>query len=141
MVEYSMHLCPCIACVHGIADRRGRVQDVNMHIQHPENTGWEKTTEAFHAFVHQLKLHGVDRVNHNFRLQQNACADGLATYEYYLPVEDIGMWLPCWEEGLSLQGFTTQGWMAMEKGTSWVGASTSYLDKYALPCSFHAEVG
>ena len=127
----------CIPRVRGIADSREHVQDVNLHIQHPENIGWEKTVEAFHAFVHRLKLHGVERVNHNFRLQQNACADGLATYEYYLPVEDIGMWLPCWEEGLGLQGFTAQGWVAMDQGTSWVGANASYLDRYALSCSLY----
>ena len=79
--------------------------------------------------MHRLKQHGVDRVNNHFRLQQRACADGLATYEYHLPVEDIGMWFPCWEEGLGLQDFTTRGWAALEKGKSWIGANQTYIDR------------
>lgn len=95
----------------------------------------QSTIYAFHKFVNRLKSHGVDRVNHKFRLQQNVCADGLATYEYYLPIEDLALWFPCWEEGLELKEFTAHGWAATEQGTSWVGSEPSTRYVMLLLCS------
>ena len=112
------------------------MQDTNSQLGRPKGKAWEDTIlgeHGFHSFVHQMRARGVGRVNHHFRLQQNACAHGLASYEYHLPVEQLGLWFPCWEEGLNLKNFTTQGWAQTQRGSAWVGAD-DVLSVRCAPC-------
>ena len=102
------------------------LQDDHEEIRGPESARWgPQTVTAFHSFVSRLKAHDVQQLNRHFRTQLDVCANGLATYEYFLPIEDMAQWFPCWEEGLGLQKFTAQGWATRDKAKTWLGGNSS----------------
>lgn len=90
-----------------------------------------KSAEHFDRFIHHLKRVGVDHVNIHFTSQSQACARGSGgvEYEYYLRIEDIAQWFPCWHEGLMLTEFTSRGWLELPHGSVYVGGDQEWQDR------------
>jgi hypothetical protein len=117
-------------------------QDVNLRLGQSAEKGWSEAPESFHEFVrlmHEKSGSRFIRINGHFQQQALACARGFV-YEYYLRLEDLAQWLPCFEEGLGLTKFTANGWV-----DTWHGkVSPAHAQRllallsrgiHALPCT------
>ena len=62
-------------------------------------------------------------INDHFQQARFVCDGGRFQYEYYLRLEDMNEWYPCWEQGLALSKFTRQGWLTTEEGKKYDGVS------------------
>lgn len=105
------------------------MQSVNAALDMPPTKTWQRTPESFHEFVLALRgrRHGVNHLDPHFRLATRACTYGIS-YEYYLRIEDLALWLPCVEQGLGLRDFTRHGWQRSPEGLLRIGGPSGGAD-------------
>lgn len=95
---------------------------VNTHFGLPPETTWEDTPEAFRRFVHALWERGVSSVDTHFQPAVNVCGGAHNfRYDYYLRLEDLQNWFPCFMHGLGLRGWTEGGWGDSPYGRMFIG--------------------
>jgi hypothetical protein len=92
------------------------LRDVNLGFgRHPDAFFWG-TRESFSQFIDLLIKKGTTDINDHFKQASLVCDGGQFQYEYYLRLEDMHEWFPCWEAGLRLEGFTRTGWKTTSEG-------------------------
>ena len=96
---------------------------VNRDLGMPEETEWADTAADFRAFVRALAAMPKFRsINSHFRPSVPVCAGPQNfRYDYYLRLEELEQWLPCWMHGLALGGYTDRGWAAVGPARMYLG--------------------
>lgn len=99
---------------------------VNRHLGLPPHALWTPTFSSFHSFVRTLARRGVADVDPHFRPVIAACA-ATFRFDYYLPLEDIHRWLPCWADGLAVRRWLESGWTETPHGRMYVGGGRHFI--------------
>jgi hypothetical protein len=75
------------------------------------NRTFEATAESFGEFVHALATTGAgDNINSHFQQATRACDGGVMQYEFYMRLEDLPQWLPCFAAGIGIESWVWSGW-------------------------------
>eukprot|EP00892_Ulva_mutabilis_P012327 jgi/Ulvmu1/9467/UM052_0036.1 len=99
---------------------------VNKHFNIRKTMAWPDSPEAFRHFVRALALHGVEDIDTHFQPAVQMCSPTLK-YDYYLRLEDMHAWFPCWMHGLGLRGWTEGGWATTPHGRMRVGPGRHFV--------------
>lgn len=93
---------------------------VNRGMGFHEKARWNGTVASFRSFVRSLSHSGVDAVDGHFHEATKFCA-GSVHMDYYLKLEELEEWFPCFMDGLGLRGWTESGWADTPHGRMRVG--------------------
>lgn len=98
---------------------------VNQELGVPEDTDWDDTAAGFSAFVRAMStMPRFAAINSHFRSSVRVCSGAAGfVYDYYLRLEDLQAWLPCWVHALSLDKYTDRGWAQVGRARTYVGDS------------------
>jgi hypothetical protein len=99
------------------------MQDTNEALGRPKNQEFQATRESFSEFVRLVSQRGTVHINDHFQQAGLVCDGGQFLYEFYLRLEDMNEWFPCWEAGLNLREFTRKGWKTTPEGKMYNGVS------------------
>eukprot|EP00892_Ulva_mutabilis_P001655 jgi/Ulvmu1/11490/UM077_0039.1 len=115
---------------------------VNRDLGLPDDTEWTDTPADFQSFVRALvAMQAFGSINSHFRSAVRVCAGSPNfRYDYYLRLEELEQWLPCWLHGLALTGYTDRGWARAGWARMYLGASEEeQLVTYRWSRSGHAD--
>ena len=99
------------------------VQQVNAHLGEARRARWADTPAAFRTFVHALSARGLAGVDFHFQATTEVCADRIGLrFDFYLRLEEMAEWFPCWMDGLGLREWTETGWADTPHGRMFVGS-------------------
>jgi hypothetical protein len=74
------------------------MQIVNNMLGNPPAYRYNATPAGFEAFVAHLTRRGAVDIDEHFRHATYVTDAGAFRYEFYLPLEEMGQWLPCVSE-------------------------------------------
>eukprot|EP00892_Ulva_mutabilis_P004367 jgi/Ulvmu1/2301/UM013_0149.1 len=95
---------------------------VNTHFGVPPGTKWDNTPLGFRSFVRALWEKGVSAIDLHFQPAVTVCGGAHNfRYDYYLRLEDLQNWFPCWMHGLGLREWTESGWGDSPYGRMLIG--------------------
>ena len=97
--------------------------DTNRALGRPIDKQFRATRESFTNFLRLLEKAGTVNINDHFMRAGLVCDGGRWPYEFYLRLEEMTEWFPCWEAALGLQGFTRNGWLTTAEGKKHDGVS------------------
>lgn len=126
---------PYVRLLSGFLDKMAHNPDVadtythaavNKHLGLPAAARWAPNPGSFHSFVRTLARRDVAAADPHFRPVVAACATTFR-FDYYLPLEDIHRWLPCWADGLALRGWLESGWAETPHGRMYVGRGRHFI--------------
>lgn len=100
--------------------------NVNKHLQFEPQARWQPSVRDFHSFVRALALRGVDGVDNHFRSAVAVCTETFK-FDYYLRLEEMEEWFPCWMDALGLRGWTERGWADTPHGRMYVGEGRHFV--------------
>jgi hypothetical protein len=94
----------------------GNMRDVNIALGRLPDAFFQGTRASFEHFIKLVVKTGTTKINDHFKQAVLVCDEGQFQYEYYLRLEDMHEWFPCWEAGLKLESFTRTGWKTTPEG-------------------------
>jgi hypothetical protein len=85
---------------------------INSQLGRGEGALYEASPKGLHKFLRALALRLLagKEVNEHFRPMVDVCHVTHIRYHYFLRIEDMNEWYPCWESALDLHNFTMRGW-------------------------------
>eukprot|EP00892_Ulva_mutabilis_P004683 jgi/Ulvmu1/2587/UM014_0038.1 len=95
-------------------------KSVNRGMGFAEQARWNGTVASFRNFVRSLAHSGIDAVDGHFHEATKFCA-GSVRMDYYLKLEELEEWFPCFMDGLGLRRWTETGWADTPHGRMRVG--------------------
>ena len=112
------------------------LRDTNRALGRVSNSSFAPTVESFAHFLDLLEERGTIDINDHFQQAALVCDGGQFQYEYYLRLEDMNEWFPCWEAGLGLNDFTRSGWETTAAGKRHrIGADECWWKPPGISCS------
>ena len=73
----------------------GALQAINTQMGWDPDHEHQPNAQGFATFVHALVKRGMHQVNPHFKLATTVTDDGRFAYDYYLQLESLARWLPC----------------------------------------------
>jgi Sulfotransferase family len=112
------------------------LKSTNRALGKPETFSFAATRKSFAEFLDLLKQAGTVHINDHFQQAVLVCDGGQFQYEYYLRLEDMAEWFPCWEAGLGLGEFTRKGWLVTPEGKAHhVGSEGCWWSPPGVSCT------